>query len=167
MQLAENHYYDNSDFHRVIEDFVIQGGDPTSTGMGGESIWNEEFAPEISDRLYHINGALYMASFEGDVSEKTQGSQFYIVSNDIDQTDTIKEHEQLKKMIPYLLTEEDHPPEILEDYKNGGAPFLDTQYTVFGQMIDGIDIVKEISKVEADHDGLPKEKVTIYSIKTQ
>lgn len=165
LRLSKDQYYDNTNFHRVVEDFIIQGGDPTLTGMGGNSIWTEEFAPEISEQLYHINGALCMARLDGDVTEKTQGSQFYIVSNDIDQTETIKKHEQLKKALPYLLTESDYPPEILEEYKKGGVPYLDTQYTVFGQVIEGMDIVKEISKVETDLDGLPKEKVTINSIR--
>lgn len=61
LTLAANGYYDGIIFHRVIDQFMIQGGDPTGTGMGGESMWGDEFANEYSDRLAHINGSIAMA----------------------------------------------------------------------------------------------------------
>src|SRR5690625_1176466 len=59
---AENGYYNGIIFHRVIEDFMIQGGDPTGTGMGGESIWGEQFEDEFTPLLFNIRGALSMAN---------------------------------------------------------------------------------------------------------
>ncbi len=61
IELSESGYYDNVTFHRVIDDFVIQGGDPTGTGMGGESIYGEDFDNEVSPYLKHFSGALCMA----------------------------------------------------------------------------------------------------------
>src|SRR5574337_287945 len=75
--LAAKGYYDGIIFHRVIPDFMIQGGDPTGTGMGGESLWGEEFNDEFSKQAFNLNGALSMAN----AGPNTNGSQFFIVSN--------------------------------------------------------------------------------------
>ncbi|MHC5229336.1 peptidylprolyl isomerase [Enterococcus sp. LJL99] len=134
MTHAKDGYYDGVTFHRVMENFMIQSGDPKGNGTGGESIWNEEFAPEISPNLYHIDGALAMARTQGDVTAKTQGSQFYIVQNEKDVSDG--------------LLKDDYPEEIIKAYKNGGTPSLDFNYSVFGQVIEGMDVVKKIATAE-------------------
>lgn len=74
-------YYDGVTFHRVIEDFMIQGGDPQGNGTGGESIWGESFADEFSDNLYNFRGAVSMAN----AGYSTNGSQFFIVQEDATQ----------------------------------------------------------------------------------
>lgn len=153
MTHAKEGYYDNVPFHRVIKDFMIQTGDPTGTGSGGESIWDEEFAPEISPNLYHLNGAVAMARTNGEVTEKTQGSQFYIVQNE-------------RKVSDGLLSKY-YPDRIIEAYKNGGVPSLDFKYSVFGQVIEGMDVVKEIANTKTDSttdapiDEIKIEKITI------
>ncbi len=73
--LVEKQYYDGTIFHRVIRDFMIQGGDPTGTGRGGESIWGVPFADEFDYRLKNIRGAVSMAN----AGPATNGSQFFIV----------------------------------------------------------------------------------------
>lgn len=73
--LAERDYYDGIIFHRVIPDFMIQTGDPTGTGMGGESIWGQDFADEFTPKLTNIRGAVSMANR----GPATNGSQFFIV----------------------------------------------------------------------------------------
>ncbi|MGO2082619.1 peptidylprolyl isomerase [Vagococcus sp.] len=151
MTHAKEGYYNNVSFHRVIKDFMIQGGDPDGTGMGGESIWKEEFAPEISNQLYHINGALAVARSAGDITQKTQGSQFYIVSNHDDQEDG--------------MLSEDYPDKIIETYKNGGRPDLDFNYSVFGQVIEGQDVVDKIANVETGEQDKPVKEVKIKEIK--
>lgn len=147
--LAEKGYYNGVIFHRVIPDFMIQGGDPTGTGMGGESSFDGNFADEFSPELFNINGALSMANAGPD----TNGSQFFIVSN---------KHVD-DGMISQMKTA-GYPEEIIEAYKNGGTPWLDFRHTVFGQVISGMDVVKEISQVEKNAQDKPNEDVVMESV---
>lgn len=76
--LAAKGYYDGITFHRVINNFMIQGGDPTATGMGGESIYGEKFDDEFSEKLSNIRGSISMAN----AGPNTNGSQFFINQKD-------------------------------------------------------------------------------------
>ena len=146
---AENGYYEGIIFHRVIEDFMIQGGDPTGTGMGGESIYGEEFEDEFSMKLFNLRGALSMAN----AGPGTNGSQFFIVQA----SEAPAEVAQLKQG--------GWPDEIAEAYvKMGGTPHLDQKHTVFGQVIEGMDIVDAIAKVKKDANDKPLEDIKIESI---
>lgn len=146
MTHAKENYYDGVIFHRVIQDFMIQTGDPEGTGAGGESIWGKGFGEEISNQLYHIRGAVAMAKTS---QPNSQGSQFYIVQNNEDMSGGVKESA---------------PDRIVEAYKNGGAPHLDSAYTVFGQVIEGMDVVDAIAALdEGSSNGTPTD-VTIDSI---
>lgn len=149
VELAKKGYYNGIEFHRVIPDFMIQGGDPTGTGMGGESIYGESFADEFSPELFNLNGALSMAN----AGPNTNGSQFFIVSN------TNVPDRMLKQLEPA-----GYPAEIIAEYKNGGTPWLDYKHTVFGQVIEGMDVVAEISKVERDTMDHPKDPVVMESV---
>ena len=144
--LSEKGYYDNTIFHRVIRDFMIQGGDPEGTGLGGESLWKQPFEVEVSDNLYHIRGALSMAKTNAPVSI---GSQFFIVQNQQDVSQSVSGST---------------PSEIVKTYENGGYPSLDEAYTVFGQVIDGMEVVDKIAALETDSNDLPTTPVTIESI---
>ncbi|MBO5330611.1 MAG: peptidylprolyl isomerase, partial [Anaerotignum sp.] len=73
--LAKDGYYDGLTFHRVINDFMVQTGDPKGDGTGGESCWGEDFETEVSERLHFYRGAVAMANAGPD----TNGSQFFIV----------------------------------------------------------------------------------------
>ena len=75
---AKNGYYDGVKFHRIIRDFMAQGGDPTGTGAGGESIWGRDFADECTPKLNNVRGALSMAN----AGRNTNGSQFFLVHRD-------------------------------------------------------------------------------------
>ncbi|MFV0560775.1 MAG: peptidylprolyl isomerase [Enterococcus sp.] len=147
MTHAKEGYYDGLTFHRVINDFMIQGGDPDGDGTGGESIWGEGFAVEPSNQLYNIRGALSMAR---STDPNSNGSQFFIVQNKDDQSSS--------------LSEDVYPEKIIDAYKDGGYPSLDGQYTVFGQVIDGMDVVDKIAAVDTDSSDKPTEDVTIDKI---
>ena len=147
MTHAKDGYYDGLTFHRVIKDFMIQGGDPKGDGTGGESIWGKGFETEISNQLYNIRGALSMARAQ---DPNSNGSQFFIVQNSDDM------HDRLLK--------DDYPQAIINAYKNGGYPSLDGEYTVFGQVIEGMDVVDKIAEVETDASDKPKEAVKIEKI---
>lgn len=77
IKLAEKHYYDGTVFHRVIKNFMVQGGDPTATGMGGESVWGEDFADEFSDKIQFDRPGLLAMANRG---PRTNGSQFFITT---------------------------------------------------------------------------------------
>lgn len=148
--LAANGYYNGTTFHRVIKDFMIQGGDPDGTGTGGTSMWGTYFKNEYSDRLAHINGSVAMARTQ---ELDTNGSQFFINNNDeITWTET------------YLKAYE-VPSEWWDAYKNyGGNPHLQDLYTVFGQVYAGLDVLDAISTVETDDTDKPVNDVVIESI---
>ncbi len=150
--LSRNGYYDGITFHRVMDDFMIQGGDPTATGRGGESCWGKSFEDEFSKYLFNFRGALSMAN----AGANTNGSQFFINQNK-GYTD-----EQ------WSLIEDRYgiSAETIDLYKKmgGGAPWLDGHHTVFGQVIDGMDVVDAIAAVPVNASSKPLEDVTIISI---
>jgi len=168
---AQENYYNNTTFHRVIKDFMIQGGDPKSAedakaadlGRGGKSIWAEGahkdskidsgngFKNEITNNLYNIRGSLAMANAGAD----TNGSQFFI--------------NQGNKDVTKQISAKKYPDKIIKAYKNGGNPSLDGNYTVFGQVVEGLDVVDKIasSAVKTDDNGensKPENPVKIESI---
>ena len=146
---AENGYYDGLIFHRVIQDFMIQGGDPTGTGMGGESIYGAEFEDEFSMNLFNLRGALSMAN----AGPNTNGSQFFIVQ-------AAEPPATAQQMI-----DGGWPKEIAEAYAEmGGTPHLDQKHTVFGQVIEGLEIVDQMAAVETGAQDKPVVDITIDSI---
>ena len=152
---AKNGYYDGLIFHRIIKDFMIQGGDPTGTGMGGESIWGSAFEDEFDPALHNLRGALSMAN----AGPNTNGSQFFIV-----EASSVPEHlvAQMKDM-PSAFSDE-----TVEAYeKLGGTPWLDFRHTVFGQVFEGMDIVEKIASVEVGANDKPVSDVIIEKIEIE
>ncbi len=164
IKLVNEHYYDGLLFHRVITDFMIQGGDPNSKdapagkmlGNGGPGY---TLPAEILPKYYHKRGAL-AAARTGDQMNPTRrssGSQFYIVTGRI-YTDA--ELDKLERNMNTKFT-----PEQRKAYTTvGGTPFLDGQYTVFGEVVKGMDVVDKISRVPRDKNDRPKEDVKIISM---
>lgn len=149
---AKNGYYNGLIFHRVIRDFMIQGGDPTGTGMGGESIWGDAFEDEFTPKLHNLRGALSMAN----AGPGTNGSQFFLV-----QASSAPEAmlDQMKDLPDYF------PAEAAADYAEiGGTPWLDYHHTVFGQVYDGMDVVDAIAGVEVNGNDKPLTDVKILRI---
>jgi len=149
---AKDGYYNGLIFHRVIKDFMIQGGDPTGTGMGGESIWGRSFEDEFDPALHNLRGALSMAN----AGPNTNGSQFFIV--------------QASEVPAHLLSQMAQMPEAFPEtavnaYKElGGTPWLDFRHTVFGQVIDGMDVVDSIANVKVAAQDKPVNDVIIETI---
>lgn len=150
---AKNGYYNGLIFHRVINDFMIQGGDPTGTGMGGESIWGNSFEDEFDPQLHNLRGALCMAN----AGPNTNGSQFFIV-----QAKEVPQNmlDQMKD-----LADNGFPPEIAEAYAEmGGTPWLDFRHTVFGQVVNGMDTVDSIAETKVGANDKPVNDVIINTI---
>lgn len=152
IRLAQKGYYDGTIFHRVISDFMIQGGDPEGNVTGGESILGHPFEDELSRELFNIRGALSMANS----GPNTNGSQFFIVQN-----------KNMPKRYIKQMEPAGYPKEIIHAYKQGGTPWLDGRHTVFGQVITGMDVVDKIAKSKKDKMDKPLEDITIDSIQVQ
>lgn len=150
---AKNGYYNGIIFHRVIKDFMIQGGDPTGTGMGGESIWGKSFEDEFSLDARNYYGALSMAN----AGPGTNGSQFFIVQAKTCPASMLMQMEDLK--------DQGFPQECIDNYKAvGGTPWLDFHHTVFGQIIDGTDTLEDIAAVKTGMQDKPIYDVVIEGI---
>jgi len=150
----KNKYYDGISFHRVISDFMIQGGDPEGTGRGGQSIWGKPFKDECNLNYRNIRGALSMAN----AGPNTNGSQFFIVQKKDTEKDQIK---QMKK----AGAAKGFPDDVIEAYeKFGGTYWLDMKHTVFGQVYEGMDVVDKIALVDVDRQSMPKEPVIIVKM---
>ncbi len=121
---AETGYYKNVIFHRVIDGFMIQGGDPTGTGRGGESIWGKPFKDEFTPKLkFDEPGILAMAN----AGPNTNGSQFFIT------------------LVP--------------------TPWLNNHHTIFGKVIEGMDVVSSIGKTKTEKpSNKPYSDIVIKSI---
>ena len=150
---AKNGYYDGLIFHRVIKDFMIQGGDPTGTGAGGQSIWGRPFPDEFTGELHNLRGALSMAN----AGPNTNGSQFFIVQANNCPEDFIMQMKQIDEKV--------FPTECVDAYEEfGGTPWLDFRHTVFGQVYDGMDVVDAIANVATKVQDKPVDDVIIETI---
>lgn len=145
IKLAEEGYYNDLLFHRVISGFMIQGGDPDSRnappgkalGMGGPSY---QIPAEFVDSLCHVKGAL-AAARTNNPEKKSSGSQFYIVQGGPVTDQTLNQIESMRRF--------HYTPEQRAAYlANGGTPHLDREYTVFGQVIKGLDVIDKIAAVD-------------------
>jgi peptidyl-prolyl cis-trans isomerase B (cyclophilin B) len=150
-------YYDGLTFHRVIKDFMIQGGDPTGSGMGGESIWGESFEDEFSDTLQPYRGALCMANSGPD----TNGSQFFLVQSAQPIDAGLMDQVEAQYNVQFDAQSRKAYGEV------GGTPWLYQLHTVFGQIYKGYEVLDAIAKVEMKdtRNGIPAKEVIIETIK--
>lgn len=211
LKLAKEGYYDGCLFHRVIKDFMVQGGDPDSRGAAkgkqlGAGGPNYTIEAEITKEHFHKYGALCAARLGDEVNpnKESSGSQFYIVTGEKFNASQLKQMEKQMKQNQEATTFNDlvayHKKEIIEMRKNrdraglqdmqerlmkeakeickqapagfsaeqaeayttiGGTPFLDGEYTVFGEVTEGMDAVDAIQNVATDRADRPSEDITM------
>jgi peptidyl-prolyl cis-trans isomerase B (cyclophilin B) len=159
IKLVNEGFYDGTIFHRVIQDFMIQGGDPDSRnaepgvplGMGGPGY---TLPAEFVQGLFHEKGVLSAARMGDQVNpqKESSGSQFYIVQGKVY---TPQELDLIEQRTGKLLSNEQR-----NIYTTiGGTPHLDNDYTVFGQVVEGLDVVDKITAVEKDRRDRPIEDI--------
>jgi cyclophilin family peptidyl-prolyl cis-trans isomerase len=155
LKLAESGYYDSTLFHRVINDFMIQGGDPASrNAIAGEQLGTggpgytipAEFSPE----LIHQKGALSAARMGDHVNpaRESSGSQFYIVQGKVF---TSQELDMLEQRMEIVFTNQQRTTYTTV----GGTPHLDGAYTVFGRLLEGFDVLDQIAATQTDRANRP------------
>lgn len=147
--LAEQGFYDGKLFHRVIPEFVIQGGAENDTPEEGLSFFGEPFEDEFADNLFHFRGALSLANS----GPNSNGNQFFVVQNTkVRETD-----------LPLTSL----PLNVEEKYLElGGLPHLDFRHVIFGQVFEGMDVVDKIVNQETDDEARPlKDPIKIVTIR--
>ena len=159
IKLVKEGYYDGTLFHRVIDGFMIQGGDPNSKtakpnqmlGQGGPGY---TVPAEFKQELIHKKGALAAARMGDNVNPQkaSSGSQFYIAQG---KRYTSEELNMLQARMGKQFNQTQKDAYVNE----GGVPFLDYEYTVFGQVIEGLEVIDKIAKVQKDRNDRPVEDV--------
>ncbi|MBC6995868.1 peptidylprolyl isomerase [Neolewinella lacunae] len=159
LKLAEEGYLDGTLFHRVIPEFMIQGGDPDSKGAGpnvplGSGGPNYLIDPEIG--APHLRGAL-AAARTSNPEKRSSGSQFYLVTGVLQSAATLDQYERVKNI--------KYSPEQREAYMTqGGRPDLDMEYTVFGQVVSGMEVVDKISALPTRPGSRPIQDVVMERV---
>ena len=151
---AKEGYYDGLTFHRVINGFMIQGGDPKGDGTGGESIWGEAFEDEFAPELHNFRGALSMANS----GTNTNGSQFFIVQASSCPSQLIDS----MKAVAEQDGGESYSEAVIAKYQEiGGTPWLEYKHSVFGQVFEGMEVVDKIAATDATGERVIMEKVSV------
>ncbi|NIJ55867.1 peptidylprolyl isomerase [Dyadobacter arcticus] len=158
LKLAGDKFYDGLLFHRVIDDFMIQGGDPESKNakpdeMLGKGENGYRVPAEFNAKLFHQKGAL-AAARDNNPAKESSGCQFYIVDGrKWSKTDLQKQEARAARKLT------DDQKKVYETI--GGTPHLDGAYTVFGQLIDGMEVVEKIASVDLDERNRPEKDVSM------
>jgi peptidyl-prolyl cis-trans isomerase B (cyclophilin B) len=165
LKLVKEGFYDSTLFHRVIPNFMIQGGDPQSKNApDGQMLGNGDVgyrvpAEFMTEKYYHKKGAL-CAARDNNPEKASSGCQFYIV---VGKKYTDEELNSMEGRTGVRYTEQ-----ARNDYKTlGGTPFLDGGYTVYGQLVEGQEIVDAISMVERNGSDRPNVNVRVLSAKVK
>lgn len=155
-KLAKDGFYDGTLFHRVIPGFMIQGGDPDSKGAAAEARLGSGgpgYTTPAEIGAYHFKGAVAAARTQNP-QKNSSGSQFYIVQGKPVTEQQLQSFGSQKKI---TYSAED----IARYTKDGGAPFLDNEYTVFGEVVEGMDVIDKIAGARIGNADRPVEDVTM------
>ncbi|MDY0360019.1 MAG: peptidylprolyl isomerase [Desulforegulaceae bacterium] len=165
VKLVKEGFYDGLLFHRIIENFMIQGGDPESKnaskdkmlGSGGPGY---TIPAEIMPEYYHKKGAISAARTGDNMNpmRRSSGSQFFIVTGKVYSSEELSMYE--KRLNTKFSDEQKQVYTTI-----GGTPFLDAQYSVFGEVVKGMDVVEKLEKVKTASGDRPLEDVKIKSAK--
>jgi cyclophilin family peptidyl-prolyl cis-trans isomerase len=178
VKLSKSGFFNGILFHRVIDNFMIQSGDPDSKAREKGKLYGDggpgyDLTAEIIPGIYHKKGVL-AAAREGDnvnPERRSSGSQFYIVKGKIFNDETLKTVEERinsRNAANNIKTIHNIPNEWREIYKTiGGTPHLDTQYTVFGELVSGSEVVEKISVSKTDTNDRPLDDIVILSVKVK
>jgi peptidyl-prolyl cis-trans isomerase B (cyclophilin B) len=174
LKLAKEKFYDDLLFHRVIKDFMIQGGDPKSKNapvgqMLGSGGLDYKVDAEFLPNLFHKKGAL-AAARDNNPQKASSSCQFYIVQGRVFSDDELNALSQRTNFPEKNITIIDYPEEHRTIYKTkGGTPHLDQNYTVFGEMLSGMDVLDKIAAEATDGNNRPlqdmKMKVKVITMK--
>lgn len=163
IKLIKQGFYDSLLFHRVIKEFMIQGGDPTSkyaadtNKVGSGSAPGEKISAEIMPGIYHKKGAL-AAARDGNPAKASSTCQFYIVQGK--KSDSAQLQAVYDKRVKVANAAFQFSPIQKEVYERiGGTPQLDQSYTVFGEVVSGLDIIDKIAAVATKPGDRPVENV--------
>lgn len=171
LKLAREHYYDSTLFHRVINGFMIQGGDPDSRKADDRSVQlgnggpGYTIPPEFRTDLFHRKGALAAAREGDDVNPKKEssGSQFYLVQGRIwPPSDLARMEDRQNSMRPDSAAIHYTPAQVETYGSIGGTPHLDGNYTVFGQLVEGMDVLDRIAAQPCDVQDRPLSDVRMW-----
>lgn len=165
LRLAKENFYDSTLFHRVIKGFMLQAGDPesrnapTNKRLGGGGA-GYELDKEFNTTFFHVKGALAAARTSDEVNpdKKSSGCQFYIVQGRPVEVEQLEKNERR-----YGFS---YSPEQKNYYAvYGGAPQLDMEYTVFGRIYEGLNLLDSMANVPTDNNDRPRKDLKILSIK--
>ena len=161
LKLAKENYYDSLLFHRVIPNFMIQGGDPLSKNAApgvplGSGDIGYTIPAEFVDSLFHKKGALCAARTENP-EKASSGCQFYIVQGQVLTNEQISMMEQQRGIVL-----SDKQKQLYTTV--GGSPWLDKGYTVFGEVVEGLDVIDKIAAVKTAPGDRPLQDVYIYKM---
>ncbi len=160
LKLSKEGFYNGTLFHRVIKEFMIQGGDPDSkTAKPGQALGEGDLKyrveAEFRDSLFHKKGVL-AAARDNNPQKESSASQFYIVQGK-KWTDATLDDVQMKRMNGRIIPESQR-----RVYKElGGTPHLDQNYTVYGEVVNGIEMIDAIAELKTGPSDRPVEDVSM------
>lgn len=161
--LAKTGYYDELTFHRVIPDFMIQGGDPSGNGTGGESVFGAVFEDEINADSYGLDKKMLKDEVDGDLPPELADASIkdYLTLQGYKFDDDLKSLPMKKGAIAMANRGPNtNGSQFFIIQRDGGTDWLEGKHTVFGMVTDGLDVVDTIANVESGANDLPVEPVT-------
>ena len=161
--LAKMGYYDSLTFHRVMPDFMIQGGDPNGNGTGGESVYGANFEDEINAKSYDLHKKMLKDEVDGELPPELKDATVldYLTLQGYKFNDKLKSLPMKRGAIAMANRGPNtNGSQFFVVQRKDGTSWLEGKHTVFGQVKDGMDVVDAITAVERDGNDMPLEPIT-------